>query len=61
MADLMRHEEGSLKPRSDILVKDKIVGGDEGRATAVEDRRPCRRRLNVDPSPLGLSDGKVIR
>jgi hypothetical protein len=42
-------------------VEDQIIGGDKGRAATIEHGRPCRRRLDVDPSPLGLSDGKVIR
>jgi hypothetical protein len=60
VANLVRHEEGLLEARSDILVKDQIIGGDKGRAAAIEDSCPDRGRLDVNPSPLGLGDDKVI-
>ena len=33
MANLVRHEEGLLEARPRALVKDQIVGGDEGCAS----------------------------
>ena len=60
MPNLMRHEERLLEARPRILMKDQIVGGDEGRAAAVEHGRAHGRRFDVDPAPLGLGDCKVI-
>ncbi|MGY4281327.1 hypothetical protein ACVWXO_000547 [Bradyrhizobium sp. LM2.7] len=52
MTDLVRHEEGLLYRGAHVFVKDQIVGGNEGRTPAVEDRRPCDRRFDVDPASL---------
>ena len=60
MTNLVRHEEGLLECGTHTLVKDQIIGGDEGRAGSVEDGCPGRRRFDIDPSPLGLRDCKVI-
>ena len=60
MTDLVRHEKGLLERGARALVKDQIVGGDEGRAAAVEDGCPGGRRFDIDPSPLGLRNCKVI-
>ena len=61
MTDFVRHEEGPLEQRANILMKDQIVSGDEGRPAAVEDSCAGGGWLDIDPPPLGLCDRKVIR
>ena len=43
-----------------MLVKDQIVGGDEGRAAAVEDGCPAAVRSTSIPPPLRLRDSEII-
>ncbi|WP_179298190.1 hypothetical protein [Mesorhizobium carmichaelinearum] len=53
-------QEGLLERRADTLVKDQIVGGDEGRTAAIEDGCPSGRRFDINPPSAGLGDSKVI-
>ena len=60
VTDFVRHEESLLERRAHVLVKDQLIGGDEGCAPAVEHSRPNGRRFDVDPASLGFGDSKVI-
>lgn len=61
MANFVRDEESLIEARADILVDDQIVGGDEGRPAAIQHHGSRRCRLDIDPSPLGLGDSKLVR